>query len=131
MSFYVSTATFFFAPLWRMGPRCSSAETQVCHRSYIIAARVFRVKNLDLTPKNHIFYNFRDGARRVRPSWIRPWYTNKLAKFLCVKIIQEVVLYWVFMHTVYPISIIIVVVYVVWNNDEISAVTVKANHAKL
>ena len=30
---------FFFAPLWRMGPRCSSAETQVCHRSYIIAAR--------------------------------------------------------------------------------------------
>ena len=21
-----------------MGPRCSSAETQVCHRSYIIAA---------------------------------------------------------------------------------------------
>ena len=22
-----------------MGPRCSSAETQVCHRSYIIAAR--------------------------------------------------------------------------------------------
>ena len=38
MSFYVSTATFFFAQLWRMGPRCSSAETQVCHRSYIIAA---------------------------------------------------------------------------------------------
>ena len=38
MSFYVSTATFFFAPLWWMGPRCSSAETQVCHRSYIIAA---------------------------------------------------------------------------------------------
>jgi hypothetical protein len=36
---YVSTATFFFAPLWRMGPRCNSAETQVCHRSYIIAAR--------------------------------------------------------------------------------------------
>jgi hypothetical protein len=29
-----------FAPLCRMGPRCSSAETQVCHRSYIIAARV-------------------------------------------------------------------------------------------
>ena len=30
----------FFAPLWRMGPRCSSAETQVCHRSYIIAASI-------------------------------------------------------------------------------------------
>jgi precorrin-6B methylase 2 len=24
-----------------MGPRCSSAETQVCHRSYIIAAKLF------------------------------------------------------------------------------------------
>ena len=29
-----------FTPLWRMGPNCSSAETPVCHRSYIIAARV-------------------------------------------------------------------------------------------
>jgi hypothetical protein len=29
------------------------------------------------------------------------------------------------MHTVYPINIIIVVVYVVWNNDEISAVIKK------
>jgi hypothetical protein len=28
--------------------------------------RVFRVKNHDITPKNHIFSNFR-GARRVRP----------------------------------------------------------------
>ena len=25
---------------WRMGPRCSSAETQVCHMSYIIAATI-------------------------------------------------------------------------------------------
>ena len=40
VSFYVSTATFCFAPLWRMGPRCSSTETQVCHRSYIIAAMI-------------------------------------------------------------------------------------------
>ena len=41
MSFYVSTATFFLLHCdeWE-GPRCSSAETQVCHRSYIIAARV-------------------------------------------------------------------------------------------
>ena len=31
----------YFAPLWRMGPRCSSAETQVCHRSYIIAAKIY------------------------------------------------------------------------------------------
>jgi hypothetical protein len=28
---------------------------------------VFRVKNHDFTPKNHIFSNFRGDARRVRP----------------------------------------------------------------
>ena len=28
---------------------------------------VFRVKNHDFTPKNHIFSNFKGGARRVRP----------------------------------------------------------------
>ena len=28
---------------------------------------VFRVKNHDFTPKNHIFSNFRGGERRVRP----------------------------------------------------------------
>ena len=28
---------------------------------------VFRVKNLDFTPKNLIFSNFMGGARRVRP----------------------------------------------------------------
>ena len=28
---------------------------------------VFRVKNHDFTPKNHIFSNFRGGARRVCP----------------------------------------------------------------
>jgi hypothetical protein len=28
---------------------------------------VFRVKNHDFTPKNHIFSNFRGGARRLRP----------------------------------------------------------------
>ena len=27
-----------------MGPRCSSAETQVCHRSYVIAAIYTQVK---------------------------------------------------------------------------------------
>ena len=30
---------------------------------------VFRVKNHDVTPKNHIFPNFRGRTR-----WIRPWY---------------------------------------------------------
>ena len=33
---------------------------------------VFRVKNHDFTQKNLIFPNFRGGARRVRPLWIRP-----------------------------------------------------------
>ena len=28
---------------------------------------VFRVKNHDFTPKNHIFSNFRGGVHRVRP----------------------------------------------------------------
>ena len=28
---------------------------------------VFRVKNHDFTTKNHIFSNFRGGARRIRP----------------------------------------------------------------
>ena len=28
---------------------------------------IFRVKNHDFTPKNHIFSNFRGGARRVYP----------------------------------------------------------------
>jgi hypothetical protein len=31
-----------------MGPLCSSAETQVCHRSYIIAARVNRDDEFEL-----------------------------------------------------------------------------------
>ena len=37
---------------------------------------VFRVKNHDFTPKNHIFSNFRGGggARAgCAPLWIRPW----------------------------------------------------------
>ena len=29
---------------------------------------VFRVKNHDFMPKNHIFSNFRGGAHRVRPA---------------------------------------------------------------
>ena len=47
VSFYVSTATFFLLHCERMGPCCSSAETQVCHRSYIIAAKISpRVKTM-------------------------------------------------------------------------------------
>ena len=33
---------------------------------------VFRVKNHDFTPKNHIYSNFREGARRVRPPPLDP-----------------------------------------------------------
>jgi hypothetical protein len=43
---------------------------------------VFRVKNHDFTPKNHIFFNFRGGTRQVHPPppgiqqlpiIVRPW----------------------------------------------------------
>jgi hypothetical protein len=33
---------------------------------------IFRVKNHDFTPKNHIFFNFKGGARRVRPPGSAP-----------------------------------------------------------
>ena len=33
---------------------------------------VFRVKNHNFTPKNHIFSNFRVGARRVSPPPLNP-----------------------------------------------------------
>ena len=33
---------------------------------------VFRVKNHDFTPKNHIFSNFRGGRAGYAPLWIRP-----------------------------------------------------------
>ena len=39
-----------------MGPRCSSAETQVCHRSYIIAAKVMRENNFILFPQYNILF---------------------------------------------------------------------------
>ena len=37
---------------------------------------VFREKNHDFTPKNHIFSNFRGGARRVRPLLDPPLHSN-------------------------------------------------------
>jgi hypothetical protein len=39
---------------------------------------VFRVKNHDFTPKNHIFSNFRGGARRVPPPLYPPLYAVPL-----------------------------------------------------
>ena len=47
---------FFFAPLWRMGPRCSSAETQVCHRSYIIAAKAILKNWFDVSQLLNLAY---------------------------------------------------------------------------
>ena len=48
---------------------------------------VFRVKNHDFTPKNHIFSNFGGGARRVRPPpWIRPWLHQIQLKMIRLKI---------------------------------------------
>ena len=47
---------------------------------------VFRVKNHDFTPKNHIFSNFRGGARRVRPPWIRPWYV-----YIFIAIVKQII----------------------------------------
>ena len=38
-----------------MGPRCSSAETQVCHRSYIIAARITIYLGVRVTEFNATF----------------------------------------------------------------------------
>jgi hypothetical protein len=51
--------------LQRMGPRCSSAETQVCHRSYIITAS-----------SNHSFlflsaFLMKPGTRLNRQIWYR------------------------------------------------------------
>jgi hypothetical protein len=34
---------------------------------------VFRVKNHDFTPKNHIFSNFRGARTGCAPLWIHPW----------------------------------------------------------
>ena len=47
---------------------------------------VFRVKNHDFTPKNLIFSNFRGGARRVRPPWIRPWYV-----YIFIAIVKQII----------------------------------------
>ena len=45
-----------------MGPRCSSAETQVCHRSYIIAANfmyvllpIYEIQDLKY---NALYFNY-------------------------------------------------------------------------
>jgi hypothetical protein len=49
---------------------------------------VFRVKNHEFTPKNHIFSNFRGGVRRVRPPWIRPWVVESFVYLIVPKSVQ-------------------------------------------
>jgi hypothetical protein len=49
---------------------------------------VFRVKNHEFTPKNHMFSNFR-GGRRVRPPpWIRPWVVESFVYLIVPKSVQ-------------------------------------------
>ena len=43
---------------------------------------VFRVKNHDFTQKNHIFSNFRGGARRVRPPLDPPLVYIKVCMYI-------------------------------------------------
>jgi hypothetical protein len=49
---------------------------------------VFRVKNHDFTPKNHIFSNFRG----VRPPWIRPCERYKFTYLLVRELRKQVTL---------------------------------------
>jgi hypothetical protein len=43
---------------------------------------VFRVKNHDFMPKNHIFSNFKGGARRMRPPPLDPPLLSSLGEAL-------------------------------------------------
>ena len=55
--------------------------------------RVFRVKNHDFTPKNHIFSNFR-GGHRVRPPPLDPPLENLTVTVKCKVAIQTLFLYF-------------------------------------
>jgi hypothetical protein len=48
---------------------------------------VFRVKNHEFTPKNHIFSNFRGGAH-CAPPWIRPWVVESFVYLIVPKSVQ-------------------------------------------
>ena len=43
---------------------------------------VFRVKNYDFTPKNHIYFSILGGARRVRPPPLDPS-LRSIGTFIC------------------------------------------------
>ena len=53
---------------------------------------VFRVKNHDFTPKNHIFSNFRGGAIRVRPTPSPPGSTPGIEKYLTLRLFLFILL---------------------------------------
>jgi hypothetical protein len=78
--------SFSKAPLWRMGPRCSSAETQVCHRSYIIAATPTGVYNTSFWSIRRIQYNRRkhNDLLSSEKKWIG-WAVQKLWPFWWAK----------------------------------------------
>ena len=64
-----------------MGPRCSSAETQVCHRSYIIAANITRI--IFLSEKNihqNIIYDNFDFMIIIQLKWVIPKLGQVVAK---------------------------------------------------
>ena len=72
-----------FCSIVTNGTRCSSAETQVCHRSYIIAARVHlllpKTESLgrwglystirDLRWEAHYVYSWRKKEKRYQKDW--------------------------------------------------------------
>ena len=60
---------------------------------------VFRVKNHDFTPKNHIYSNFRGGARRVRPPLNPPLHCDLLLSFMC----KEYGIRWTGDTNLYPV----------------------------
>ena len=49
---------------------------------------VFRVKNHDFTPKNHIFSNFRGARAGCAPRWIRPCYK-------CCTIYNNIIIFFI------------------------------------
>ena len=66
-----------------MGPHCSSAETQVCHRSYIIAARLNQILRRQ-TSRSHY------GSKVPAVTITVFKYRNKIGKAV-VKAVPEVI----------------------------------------
>ena len=62
---------------------------------------VFRVKNHDFTPKNHIFSNFSGARAGCAPPWIRPWLLISLFEIHSPKANVHT-FYYVLLHYVHP-----------------------------